>query len=159
MGIEYPGGGWVSMGRPSSGYTLSMHVPAGPTRVSLLLAALLSSACQKSGPVEPADSPAPPVYEDPLLRGAALELAVNDPELTDHYEGLPGWSSMFPPSVNGDGLRLASDAGAGVGLIRNNLALFLGSEDASYVSGALIPVDGGISLLGARNHAVEEDAP
>ena len=50
----------------------------------------------------------------------------NDPELTDHYEGLPGWSSMFPPSVNGDGLRLASDAGAGVGLIRNNLALFLG---------------------------------
>lgn len=49
-----------------------------------------------------------------------------DPELTGHYEGLPGWSSMFPPSVNGDGLRLASDAGAAVGLIRNNLALFLG---------------------------------
>ena len=39
------------------------------------------------------------------------------------------------------------------------MALFLGSEDASYVTGALIPVDGGISLLGARNHAVEEDAP
>ncbi len=49
-----------------------------------------------------------------------------DPELTHHYEGLPGWRSMFPPSVNGDGLRLASDAGAAVGLIRNNLALFLG---------------------------------
>lgn len=49
-----------------------------------------------------------------------------DPEMTHNYEGLPGWSSMFPPSVSGDGLRLASDAGAGIGLIRNNLALFLG---------------------------------
>lgn len=36
------------------------------------------------------------------------------------------------------------------------MALFLGSDDASYITGALIPVDGGISLLGARNHAVEE---
>lgn len=50
----------------------------------------------------------------------------NDPDMTRNYEGLPGWSSMFPPSVNGDGLRLASEAGAAVGLIRNNLALFLG---------------------------------
>ena len=37
------------------------------------------------------------------------------------------------------------------------MALFLGSEDASYVTGALIPVDGGISLLGARNHALDEE--
>jgi NAD(P)-dependent dehydrogenase (short-subunit alcohol dehydrogenase family) len=34
-----------------------------------------------------------------------------------------------------------------------NLALFLGSTDASWVTGALIPVDGGTSLLGGRNHA------
>ena len=39
------------------------------------------------------------------------------------------------------------------------MALFLGSDDASYITGALIPVDGGISLLGARNHAVEEALP
>ena len=49
-----------------------------------------------------------------------------DPELTRSYEALPGWSSMFPRGVNGDGLRLASEAGAAVTLIRNNLALFLG---------------------------------
>lgn len=49
-----------------------------------------------------------------------------DAELTKSYEALPGWSSMFPRAVNGDGLRLASDAGAAVTLIRNNLALFLG---------------------------------
>ncbi|MBO9513261.1 MAG: SDR family oxidoreductase [Variovorax sp.] len=33
------------------------------------------------------------------------------------------------------------------------MALFLGSPFASYVTGALIPVDGGISLLGGRHHA------
>lgn len=33
------------------------------------------------------------------------------------------------------------------------MALFLGSPNASYITGALIPVDGGISLLGGRNYA------
>ena len=36
-----------------------------------------------------------------------------------------------------------------------NMALFLASPLASYVTGALIPVDGGTSLLGGRNYAGE----
>lgn len=39
-----------------------------------------------------------------------------------------------------------------------NMALFLGSPLASYVTGALIPVDGGTVLLGGRNYAGEPKA-
>ena len=37
------------------------------------------------------------------------------------------------------------------------LALFLGSEAASFITGALIPCDGGASLLGARNHSSDSE--
>jgi NAD(P)-dependent dehydrogenase (short-subunit alcohol dehydrogenase family) len=37
------------------------------------------------------------------------------------------------------------------------LALFLGSDDASFITGALIPCDGGTSLLGGRNHSSDSE--
>lgn len=49
-----------------------------------------------------------------------------DPGLADCFEGLPGWRSMFPPGVDGDGMRLGTRLGGGVALMRNNLALFVG---------------------------------
>lgn len=39
-----------------------------------------------------------------------------------------------------------------------HMAMFLGSSDASYITGALIPVDGGVSLLGGRNYAGPAEA-
>jgi 3-oxosteroid 1-dehydrogenase len=41
-------------------------------------------------------------------------------------EGLPGWRSMFPPTITGDGLVMACEAGAALKIVANNLAIFLG---------------------------------
>ena len=46
--------------------------------------------------------------------------------LAQRYEGLPGWQSMFPDSLTGDGLVMAAELGAAVNTVHNNLALFLG---------------------------------
>jgi 3-oxosteroid 1-dehydrogenase len=46
--------------------------------------------------------------------------------MTAAYEGLPGWLSMFPPSIDGDGIVMAAEIGARTRTIHNNLALFLG---------------------------------
>lgn len=51
-----------------------------------------------------------------------------DMTLAATYEGLPGWRSMFPPSVSGDGLVMASEIGGAVEIIHNNMAVFLGAE-------------------------------
>jgi 3-oxosteroid 1-dehydrogenase len=50
----------------------------------------------------------------------------SNPELVDAFEGLPGWMSQVPRSVNGDGMILGTKAGGAIHLIRNNMALFLG---------------------------------
>jgi 3-oxosteroid 1-dehydrogenase len=49
-----------------------------------------------------------------------------NPELVETYEGLPGWLSMAPSSVAGDGLKMAMEIGAACKTIHNNIALFLG---------------------------------
>jgi 3-oxosteroid 1-dehydrogenase len=47
-------------------------------------------------------------------------------DLVQTFEGLPGWLSMFPSSLTGDGLKMASEIGAACKIIHNNIALFLG---------------------------------
>jgi succinate dehydrogenase/fumarate reductase flavoprotein subunit len=49
-----------------------------------------------------------------------------NPALVETYEGLPGWLSMAPSSVAGDGLTMGMEIGAACRTIHNNIALFLG---------------------------------
>lgn len=50
----------------------------------------------------------------------------SNPVLAQAYEGLPGWRSPFPPTVDGDGMAMAGEIGARILSIHNNLAVFLG---------------------------------
>ena len=47
-------------------------------------------------------------------------------ELIRRYEGLPDWQTMFPPSVEGDGLIMASEIGAATYHVPVNLCTMLG---------------------------------
>ena len=42
------------------------------------------------------------------------------------YEGLPGWLSMYPSTITGEGIVMAMEIGAGSRTIHNSLGLFLG---------------------------------
>ena len=59
----------------------------------------------------------------------------SNPELVDRFEALPGWQSMFPPSLRGDGLVMAQEHGAAVQIIGNNQALFLGFRNPDEAGG------------------------
>ena len=50
----------------------------------------------------------------------------SNPDLVANYEALPGFQSMFPDSVTGDGLIMATEIGAAVRVIGNNLSIFMG---------------------------------
>jgi 3-oxosteroid 1-dehydrogenase len=50
----------------------------------------------------------------------------SNPEMVRRYEALPGWQSMFPESLTGDGLIMATEHGAALHVIGNNLSVFLG---------------------------------
>ena len=50
----------------------------------------------------------------------------SNPEMVATYEGLPRFESMFPDTLTGDGMVVAGEHGAAVGMIHNNLQLFLG---------------------------------
>jgi 3-oxosteroid 1-dehydrogenase len=61
-------------------------------------------------------------------RGVAIACGgyESNPELVANYEALPGFQSMFPDSVTGDGLVMATEIGAAVRVIGNNLSVFMG---------------------------------
>ena len=50
----------------------------------------------------------------------------SNPELVHNFESIPGWVTQFPESVTGDGLVMATSAGASVKVMRDKLDLFLG---------------------------------
>ena len=50
----------------------------------------------------------------------------SNPDMARAYEGLPGFLSMFPPTIDGDGMVMGGELGAQTRTIRNNLAVFLG---------------------------------
>jgi 3-oxosteroid 1-dehydrogenase len=50
----------------------------------------------------------------------------SNPVMAQAYEGLPGFLSMFPPTIDGDGMIMGAELGAQIRTIRNNLAVFLG---------------------------------
>lgn len=50
----------------------------------------------------------------------------SNPGLVERFEALPGWQSMFPETLRGDGLVMATEHGAALHVIGNNLSVFLG---------------------------------
>ncbi|WP_176562051.1 FAD-dependent oxidoreductase [Mycolicibacterium palauense] len=58
-----------------------------------------------------------------VLAGGGYEA---NPELINRFEDVTGWVSMFPDTLTGDPLMMATELGAGVHVIRRHMALFLG---------------------------------
>ncbi|WP_224404036.1 FAD-dependent oxidoreductase [Pseudonocardia sp. ICBG1034] len=58
-----------------------------------------------------------------VLAGGGYE---SNPELIDRFEDITGWISMFPDTLTGDPLLMATGLGAGLHVIRRHMALFLG---------------------------------
>jgi 3-oxosteroid 1-dehydrogenase len=65
-----------------------------------------------------------------VTRGVVLATGgyESNPEMTGAFEGLPGWRSLYPSSVAGDGFVLGCEVGAAVHVIRTNLQVMMGFE-------------------------------
>ncbi len=50
----------------------------------------------------------------------------SNPDLVNTYEQLPGYYSMMPPSITGDGMIMGTEIGGSVKIVHNNLGLSLG---------------------------------
>lgn len=58
-----------------------------------------------------------------VLAGGGYE---SNDELINRFEDVTGWESMFPDTLTGDPLMMATELGAGIHVIRRHMALFLG---------------------------------
>ncbi|MBR0643095.1 FAD-dependent oxidoreductase [Plastoroseomonas hellenica] len=63
----------------------------------------------------------------------------SNPALVDRFEALPGWQSMFPESLRGDGLVMATEHGAALHVVGNNLSVFLGFRNPEEAPGGTAP--------------------
>ena len=52
----------------------------------------------------------------------------SNPVLVDRFEGVPGWRSMFPATVTGDGMIMAMEIGAAIHRVPENFFFFLGYD-------------------------------
>ena len=52
----------------------------------------------------------------------------SNPALVDRFEGVPGWRSMFPASITGDGMTMAMEIGAAIHRVPENFFFFLGYD-------------------------------
>lgn len=63
----------------------------------------------------------------------------SDPGLVARFEALPDWQSMFPETLRGDGLVMATEHGAALHVIGNNLSIFLGFRNPDEAAGGTAP--------------------
>ena len=52
----------------------------------------------------------------------------SNPDLVARFEGLPDWRSMFPASITGDGMTMATEIGAAIHRVPENFFFFLGYD-------------------------------
>ncbi|MCY4548835.1 MAG: FAD-dependent oxidoreductase [Defluviicoccus sp.] len=52
----------------------------------------------------------------------------SNPDLVARFEGVPGWRSMFPASITGDGMTMATEIGAAIHRVPENFFFFLGYD-------------------------------
>ena len=72
----------------------------------------------------------------------------SNPEMVGAFESLPGFQSMFPETLTGDGMVMATEIGAAVQVIPNNHSVFLGFRNPDEAPGgtAVCRLSGNVEL-------------
>lgn len=83
----------------------------------------------------------------------------SNPALVERFEALPGWQSMFPESLRGDALVMATEWGAALHVVGNNLSVFLGFRNPDETPGGIAPcrLSGTAELTAPHTMVVNRD--